>query len=186
MDRLKNLMLYIAKESQGDSLFGATKLNKLLFFIDFEAYALQGKPVTEATYIKMKFGPIPREVSEVERELVNASRATIERRLTMGGTQKRLKPLEEPDMSAFSEEEIALVDAMIKKYEGYGAQDLSRITHTYRPWLSTNEGDIIPFEAVYVMYDVPGTLQSEMWAYNRAKELEALRQWGGGGKALEG
>ena len=34
-DKFRELILYIAQESEGDPNFGATKLNKILFFCDF-------------------------------------------------------------------------------------------------------------------------------------------------------
>ena len=48
--KLRELILYLARESEGDDYFGVVKLNKLLFYIDFEAYRRFGKSVTEQEY----------------------------------------------------------------------------------------------------------------------------------------
>jgi len=45
--KLKELILLLARESEGDPHFGATKLNKELFYTDFLAYLNFGQAVTE-------------------------------------------------------------------------------------------------------------------------------------------
>ncbi len=51
--KLGELMLFISKRTAEDRRFGATKLNKVLFFSDFLAYRLLGDPITGAQYRKL-------------------------------------------------------------------------------------------------------------------------------------
>ena len=55
--RLRELILLICKGSEGDPRFGAVKLNKLLFYCDFSAYAKLGKSITGQEYLALPEGP---------------------------------------------------------------------------------------------------------------------------------
>ena len=48
--------------SQDDRAFGATKLNNLLYFSDFQAYGALERSITGATYQRLDHGPAPREL----------------------------------------------------------------------------------------------------------------------------
>jgi hypothetical protein len=56
-EKLRELILHVARRSEGDIAFGVTKLNKLLFFIDFLACLRFGKPITGEEYQKLDNGP---------------------------------------------------------------------------------------------------------------------------------
>src|ERR1035437_1475045 len=59
-DKLRELVLYIATASEGDEPFGKVKLNKILFFADFEAYRRFVRSITGHEYQKLAQGPAPR------------------------------------------------------------------------------------------------------------------------------
>jgi len=60
--RFKEVLLYIAQSSENDPRFGATKLNKILYFSDFKAFATLGDFITGATYQRLDRGPAPHEL----------------------------------------------------------------------------------------------------------------------------
>ena len=70
--KFAELLLYVAEESEDDPKFGATKLNKIMYFSDFEAFGILGRPITGASYRRLERGPVPVEIlsvlSELERE----------------------------------------------------------------------------------------------------------------------
>ena len=53
--KFEELVLFVAELSQADENFGATKLNKILFFIDFLSYKRSGVGMTGAKYIKHNY-----------------------------------------------------------------------------------------------------------------------------------
>ncbi|MEM8898188.1 MAG: type II toxin-antitoxin system antitoxin SocA domain-containing protein, partial [Bacteroidota bacterium] len=55
----KELILYISGRLLDDNTLGATKLNKLLYYIDNISFAELGNQVTNFTYIKQNQGPTP-------------------------------------------------------------------------------------------------------------------------------
>ena len=115
MSELSELILYIASKSQDDPNYGAIKLNKILFAIDFFAYGILGRPVTEATYIRQEHGPTPEPglFMHERDQLIASKRANIQVQLHFGKEQKRIIALDIPDMSLFSEAERSLIDDII-------------------------------------------------------------------------
>ena len=68
-EKFKELVLYIARKSECDPRFGATKLNKLLFFSDFLAFKRLGSPITGQTYFKLDHGPAPRRMLPLKERM---------------------------------------------------------------------------------------------------------------------
>src|SRR5690606_1570423 len=90
-EKLAELVIFFARESEKDRLFGSTKLNKLLFLADFLAYGYLGKPITGARYIHKKRGPTPSpdEFLPVREDLIANGRLNIIEEETYYGTRKR-------------------------------------------------------------------------------------------------
>lgn len=175
MSKLSELILYIASKSQDDPNYGAIKLNKILFAIDFLAYGLWGRPVTEATYVRQEHGPTP-EPGQFLRErdqLIAAKRASIQTRLHFGNEQKRLVALDIPEMSLFSEAEKSLIDDTIQDLRNLNAAQLSDWTHTLIPWLEAEDFEVIPFNTIFTFRRRPISRAALQWAEQRLKELKA-------------
>src|SRR3989337_1094906 len=68
-DKFRELIIYVANKCEGDIYFGATKLNKILFYSDFVAYYLHGKPITGAEYKALEWGPVPTILKKIRGEM---------------------------------------------------------------------------------------------------------------------
>jgi hypothetical protein len=68
-DKFKRLVQYIAWKAGRRDWFGATKLNKVLWFADARLFVLRGRPIAGATYLREKFGPVPKQMMPVRAEL---------------------------------------------------------------------------------------------------------------------
>ena len=80
-DKLSRLVHYICNEAPNPKLLGATKLNKILYYSDFEAYLQLGAPITGEAYVKQKHGPVPKHILTVldrlkESEAIAIAEAT--------------------------------------------------------------------------------------------------------------
>ena len=82
-EKLAELMLYISMKSESDETFGATKLNKLLFYADFIAYLKLKKPITGAEYQCIERGPAPRSLLPIRRKLVNPKMLQLDQQIIM-------------------------------------------------------------------------------------------------------
>src|SRR5688572_20552652 len=77
-DKFIELILYFSRRGLEEGLvIGSTKLNKLLFFSDFRAYAKLGQAITGARYQKLGWGPAPRALLPVRGELIENDDARL-------------------------------------------------------------------------------------------------------------
>ena len=149
--KLKELILYISERSQDDPHYGGVKLNKLLFFADFYAYARLGKPITGAEYMREKFGPIPKRLIPARDELIAEGALAIQNtQLSRAAVRKRPVSLRSAVLGLFSAEEIAIVEWVIRQLRRANATRISDHTHTFALWLAAKDGETIPYEAMFV------------------------------------
>jgi len=150
--KLKELILFICQRSEGDGPFGATKLNKLLFFSDFLAYRKFGKSITGHSYQKLNNGPAPRALVPIREQLEDEGAIALAKRDYHGYTQKRVLALREADLQEFSAAEIALITELIDEYWGKTATHLSDLSHEFRGWQLAEDGEDIPYELMLVEF----------------------------------
>lgn len=145
--KLAELMLYVARRCEADLAFGATKLNKILFFADFLAYLRTGRPITGQRYQKLDQGPAPRRLLPVQKALCRKDDAALGKRDHFGRPQSRLIALREPDLSRFSGVEIAIVDEVLAMLEGHNARAASELSHRFLGWQLAKKGEDIPYQS---------------------------------------
>jgi hypothetical protein len=149
-DKFKELVLYIAGKCTDDPTFGATKLNKILYFSDFYMYGESGTPITGADYVKLPQGPAPRQLLPIREELNKVGDACISKAMYHGYPQERLIPTREANLDLFRAKEIALVDDIIHKLWGINAADISDYTHRLAGWRIAQDNSDIPYESVFL------------------------------------
>lgn len=167
--KLKELILFIALHSEGDKRFGATKLNKLLFFADFLAYLYLGKPITGHEYQALPKGPAPRYLMPIREAMEVDKDIAIQKIDFYGREQHKIFALREPDLSLFTAEEIELVHHIIEECWNKRANDISDDSHRFVGWALAGPGETIPYEVALVSTTDPTPADI---AY--AKELEPL------------
>ncbi len=148
--KFRELVLYLAAKSESDPAYGATKLNKLLFFCDFLSYRTMGRSITGSRYQKLDFGPAPKRLLPVQQEMLEAGDCAIQRRDYFGRKQQRLLALRDPDLSCFSGEEVALIDRVVEELRGNSASEVSQLSHRFIGWQAAAMGEDIPYETVFV------------------------------------
>ena len=148
--KFRELILYVAQLSHDDPRFGATKLNKLLFYMDFGSYRLLGSPITGATYQHLPAGPAPRELLASKKFLLDCGDVAIEYRPYFSGTQERLVCQTAPDLSVFSQGELDIVDDVVAEFWRFNARQISEYSHHEAGWLATHDFDDIPYELAWI------------------------------------
>jgi hypothetical protein len=149
--RFKELVLYICQKCATDPKFGSTKLNKILYFADFMAYARFGKPITGFQYQREKNGPVPTHLVPVRQQMIESGELALQPvKLLSGSIQKRPVNLREPKLDLFSPKEIALVDSIIEELWAHTAEEVSDLTHRMVGWQVVDPGENIPYETVFV------------------------------------
>jgi Protein of unknown function (DUF4065) len=170
-EKFKRLVHYIVWKAGNRDGFGATKLNKVLWFADARTYVLTGKPITGATYIREKFGPVPREFLSTRRELEDEGKIrVIEPRGEYEHTQ--FKSLGQPDTSFLTSEERQMVDYWLKHIdEDHTATSISEQTHDY-PWEIAKMGEVIPLYACFATRVREPVGDELAWAKSVAERLK--------------
>jgi hypothetical protein len=149
--KLAELILYISSKCANDIYFGATKLNKILYFSDFLAYGNWGRSITGAEYQNLPNGPAPRHLKPVRDVLELRKELAVQPvRFSSGKVQHRTIPLREPDLSLFSGQDIALVDEIIKILSDMDAQGASALSHRMVGWKMTTAGETIPYQTIFL------------------------------------
>lgn len=154
-EKFKELVVYVSRQCEDDPTFGAIKLNKVLYYADFAAFRSLHRPITGASYRRLREGPAPREFLDVRRELIDSGDASVEYRDYFTGRQHRLVISEarEPDLQRFSNDEIALVDSIIRFFHGKTAREVSDFSHQEPGWVLTDDGEDIPYETAWLSAD---------------------------------
>lgn len=170
--RFRELILYISKQCENDVHFGATKLNKILYYSDFIAFERFGSPLTGRVYFKLPQGPAPKPLLPVRKELEREGALRVEKReVAKGYVQERTIALREPVLSHFTPDEIALVDEVIKDLWSQTATEVSDASHDVR-WRILNMRDSMPYELAYL--DSSGVSEEDN---RRTSELASQLGW---------
>lgn len=151
-DKFKELIVYISKKSTDDPTFGAVKLNKILYYADFAAYRILGKPITGAEYQKLREGPAPLELLKVRQALLNEGEACIEQRSYFTGTQQRLviKDGREVNLEILEQQELSIVDEILAYFHGKTAREVSDMSHREPGWALAEDREVIPYETAWL------------------------------------
>jgi uncharacterized phage-associated protein len=163
------LIAYVASKTD----VGKTKLMKLLYFIDFTAYAKLGRPITNDSYVNRRWGPVPSDIFHNLESLIGGyANMSLESR---GGENPYAKysPVDgNSSLHGFADEEIAIIDEVLSLYGNKTRSQLVNVTHEEIPWQVTTEGEPIPyFLAPYRAYKRP--TKSDVKAITSNKKLMA-------------
>lgn len=154
-DKFRELIIHIASKCESDRPFGATKLNKLLFFVDFFSYLKTGSSITGEEYQKLDHGPCPRRLVPVMNELVAEGSVVVKVAEYFGREQKRIVARRQADLSLFTAEEIAFVDGLIEDSMGRTATELSEFSHEFLGWRLARIGETIPYAVSLIGTSTP-------------------------------
>lgn len=140
---------YFSKELGGVFV---TKMNKLLFYIDFIKYRREGFGITGLEYRAIKHGPVPDGYGEVYSR---AEGVEMEEFIYPNGTSGILLCSDsEPDMSVFSETEKEILREVCERFRNHSAGEISNESHKEKGWIECNEDKaLIPYSYAFSMQD---------------------------------
>jgi len=143
-DKFKQLVHYIAWKAGKRDWFGATKLNKVLWFADARQFVLHGVPITGAIYIREKYGPVPKQMMPIRDELEREGQISVLKE----GNLIRIVASIKPDLSMFKTEELQGVDYWIDHIDkDHTAGSISEESHDYA-WEIAKLGEELPLFAI--------------------------------------
>lgn len=173
-NKFKELVLLISERSEDDPWFGATKLNKLLFFSDFLAYGYLGKPITGAVYQALPHGPAPKKLLPIRSQMMREGSLAIKSERVLRFVQKRPTALRQPNVSVFTAEEVEIVEDVLRLLRDRTAGEISEMSHAaavgWQVAVDQEDAPEIPYNSVFLSARKPTRRHFE-----RVEEL--AREW---------
>src|SRR5436190_1088752 len=109
LDKLKELIVLLARH-QSVSNLGATKLAKLVYYIDAEAMRHLGESVTASDFIKHEHGPVPSRLERALKQLRRAEAIRIDGQAFFDYELQKVDALRDADRTRFTNDELAIID----------------------------------------------------------------------------
>lgn len=145
-ERLKNLLLYILGK-MGDTF--QTKMNKVLFYIDFLSYRERGMAISGLSYNAIDFGPVPQRWDRVYSAF---DEVVPQPKLVREQESVELTAAAEADMSYFTEQEQEVIDTVCTKMNALSAHEISKLSHSEPAWQNhLHQSDTIPFSEAFTL-----------------------------------
>lgn len=149
--RVANLVLYLGARSTADEGYGMTKLNKLLYRADTEAFRLLGESITGATYQKQELGPVLAGLQGILEDMAGQQLLAWKHYPAGSYVRDVPEPLMSPDMRRFSPAELEIVDGSLEELAAHGGKSVSEWSHEeWAGWRITPVGTPIPYETVVI------------------------------------
>jgi hypothetical protein len=150
MKKLRDAVHYIINRQTDYTKLGKVKLNKILWFADRERMYLSGESITNATYIKLPNGPVPKKMDNILNSLIKEHKIIPKDVFVGGYIQKSYISIEDPDISHFNAYEISILDKYANEIIHKTANQISEISHDEN-WDIATIGETIPIETVFLM-----------------------------------
>ena len=145
-ERLKNLLLYILGK-MGDTF--QTKMNKVLFYIDFLSYRERGMAISGLAYNAIDFGTVPQRWDRVYSAF---NEVTPQPKLVYEQESIELTASAEADMNSFTEQELEVIDMVCSKMKTLSAHDISELSHSEPAWKNhLHQSETIPFSEAFTL-----------------------------------
>jgi hypothetical protein len=177
--KLRELIVYLASLSEpGDEFWGAIKLNKLLFYIDFVAYRRFGKSVTGQEYQCQRLGPTPRKLPPLITKMKQAGDIREKRVMFHGREQIRTVALRRANKEMFAKDEIDLIHETVSRFWKMSASEISEESHTFLGWKVAEIGETIPYGMVLIGNRKPTEKEAKLGKRLQKLAGEALTRSG--------
>lgn len=146
ISKYRNAILYFIKYCNNKYL-GATKLNKLLYYLDFINFRDREVSVTGDFYIHNHYGPTPNEINSIMSEMVESGEVEVKKDPFEDSYSTSFASKKSPDESVFSDDEKELLKSICGEFLDWSTDKIVEQTHLESPWFYSK-----PFEKVDYKY----------------------------------
>lgn len=144
VEKLKSVVLAVL--DQCGEVF-CTKMNKLLFYIDFVSYRRYGISVTGLSYRALPYGPVP---ERWDRIYSCFDEIVLEPRSVGGREGLAIVPVENSGVSLLSSNQLEVISLVCERFKDCSAADISRVSHQEDAWLDCQAERLrIPYEYAF-------------------------------------
>lgn len=114
-----------------------TKMNKLMFYIDFIHYKKHGYGITGITYKALPFGPVPRQWGKLYSSLPGIDME--EYVYPSGQSGIMLNATKETSSMLLNEYEISTIERVCSLFSNMSAGDISQTSHLEKGWINNKD-----------------------------------------------
>ena len=144
--KYENAVLYFIKYCNNQYL-GATKLNKLFYYLDFINYRDRKSSVTGDVYIHNHYGPTPSNLDTILSKMVESGKIEIAKDPFGDSYTTSFVIKKDPDEDAFTGDEKGLLKSVCAEFLDWSTDKIVEQTHLESPWFYSK-----PFEEVNYKY----------------------------------
>jgi hypothetical protein len=141
-----------------DKNFGSTKVAKVLFYSDLQAYRELGEPITRAEYRRWKRGPYPPKLEAARSLLKHSERAQIAKGRGKYEPDRIVPTNQQPaDLQrvGITKQQVAIIDKWIEKLSKASANEVSRLSHKHPGYQIVADNQAIPYDAALLAEHPP-------------------------------
>jgi len=149
LHKFKEVLLYILNKVGAKPAIGETVLYKLLYFIDFDYYEKYEEQLIGATYLKNKYGPTPLEFRKIVDQMMAKAEIIEIKDKYFAYPQRKYLPLRKPHLGILKGNEIEVINDVLDRLSEMNARQISDYSHHDVPWLTTEDGKVIEYEAAF-------------------------------------
>jgi transcriptional regulator with XRE-family HTH domain len=149
LDKFKEVLLYILGRVGSLPNVGETVLYKLLYFIDFDYFELYEEQLIGASYQKNHHGPTPVEFKKIVDRMIKEKEIEKVKSEYFNFPQTKYLPRRTADLSKLKANEINMIEKVLCRFSDWNASQISEYSHNDIPWMTTESGKIILYEAVF-------------------------------------
>lgn len=167
LEKIINYIIYCFRDEP--TKLGKVKLAKILWSCEREFMYKTHKRLSNLEFIKLNNGPVPKKYNKILDDMVQKGIIHSFNTIKFDKKQTSFYSLIEPDMNDFQAIEISIIDSVVYSLWDKSANELSNMSHDSF-WESTNTGDVMPVESVF-MRDIQEPDENDIaWAMQTLKE----------------
>ena len=153
--KLEELILYLCDRSESDPAFCATKLNRLLFHLDFTAYVRFGASITGAQYRQEQHEPRLIGLAHVLAGLSSRGALALRDGDDLNGRGRRLFALRSANVDVLTPREVDLVNRVVDRCRGLSARETADRLCDFPAVKIAEEDELVPYEIALVGQRLP-------------------------------
>jgi len=146
-EKMVNMILFFA--TKFNRLF-KTKLMKLLFYSDFVHFHNHTLSITGLKYLRNYYGPTPIKhdllLGELFDKYITYKVDYVESPKEYTEEYETIKPLEKPNLSIFSKEEMNSINKVLDTFKPFTSEKISEYSHQEKAWKATKVKQLINYK----------------------------------------
>jgi len=139
-EKVVNAILYFCKEGAFK-----TKLNKLLFYLDFKHFKEHSVSCTGLRYVHLPYGPVPNDFDAYFSYMTRKEMLRVEEVFFGDGSAEKLFAATEPRLALFSDIELKTLIAVKERFENCSSSEISKLSHEEAGYKATQAGELISY-----------------------------------------